>query len=43
MKITHKMTATDKLREILWVKKWNQKKEIEFSLFWFVVSGKYVI
>ena len=25
MKITHKMTAVDKLREILWVKKWKQK------------------
>lgn len=26
MKITHKMTVADKLREILWVKKWKQKE-----------------
>ena len=43
MKNTHKMIVADKLREIVRVKKWNQKREIEFSLVWFVVSGKYVI
>ena len=26
MKITHKMTMADKLREVLWVKKWKQKE-----------------
>ncbi len=43
MEIKHKMIVADKLRGILWVKKWNQRSEIEFILFCFVVSGKYVI